>query len=89
MRKKPKTGMVVGAVFASDADSDTTFSQWLIESGGTGDGLFAIDATTGVITVADAAALKDVKKGTVLTLFVSVWDGYQRSESGQVSIEVI
>ena len=51
-------------------------------------GLFSIDAATGVITVADAAGLKHVKKRTVLTLFVSVWDGYQRSESGQVSIEV-
>lgn len=88
MRKKSDTGTTVGTVFASDSDSDTTFSEWLIESGGTGNGLFAIDATTGVITVADAAALKHVKKGTVLSLFVSVWDGYQRSESGEVSIEV-
>lgn len=83
-------GTVVGAANASDADSDadsdTTFSEWRSEySSG---GIFTIDAATGAITVANAAALSAVPKGTELKLFVSVWDGYQRSEPGSVSIVV-
>ena len=38
--------------------------------------------------MADAAALQAVPKGTVLKLFVSVWDGYQRSEPNKVFILV-
>jgi endo-1,4-beta-xylanase len=79
-------GTVVGTATASDADTDTPFSLWQTEySSG---GIFAIDPDTGVIAVADAAALSAVPKGTELKLFVSVWDGYQRSEPGSVSIEV-
>ena len=80
------TGTAVGSATASDADTGTTFSQWQTEySSG---GIFAIDANTGAITVADAAALSAVPKGTELKLFVSVWDGYQRSAPGSVSIVV-
>ncbi|MBM0104697.1 endo-1,4-beta-xylanase [Steroidobacter sp. S1-65] len=80
------TGTVVGTANARDADTDTTLSEWQTEySSG---GIFAIDADTGAITVADAAGLSAVPKGTELKLFVSVWDGYQRSEPGSVSIVV-
>lgn len=79
-------GTVVGTVVANDADSDTTFSQWQTEYS-TG-GVFAIDANTGVVTVADAAALQAVPKGTQLKVFVSVWDGYQRSQPNKVFIRV-
>jgi endo-1,4-beta-xylanase len=79
-------GTVVGSGDANDADTDTTFSQWQTEySSG---GIFAIDPNTGAITVADATALQAVAKGTWLKLFISVWDGYQRTEPGSVSIEV-
>lgn len=88
MGKKPDEGDVVGTVLALDGDGDTVFSDWRIEPGGTDEGRFAIDPEMGVISVADARGLKHVKKGTVLTLSVSVWDGYQRSEPGEVTIEV-
>jgi GH35 family endo-1,4-beta-xylanase len=79
-------GTVVGTVVANDADTGTTFSQWQTEYD-TG-GIFAIDANTGVITVADAAALQAVPKGTQLKVYVSVWDGYQRSKPNKVFILV-
>lgn len=89
VKKKASAGTIVGTVRAVDVDSDTTFSQWLIEPGCSGRDVFAIDATTGVITVADAAALRRVhKKDTVLKLIVSVWDGYQRSKPRDVHIRV-
>jgi endo-1,4-beta-xylanase len=79
-------GTVVGTAQANDADSGTTFSQWQTEySSG---GIFAVDANTGAITVADAAALQAVKKGAQLKLYLSVWDGYQRSKPNKVFIEV-
>jgi endo-1,4-beta-xylanase len=79
-------GTVVGTPIANDADSDTTFSQWQTEfSSG---GIFAIDADTGVITVADSAALQAIPAGTTLKLFVSVWDGYQRSKPHKLFIVV-
>jgi hypothetical protein len=77
---------VVGTVVANDADTDTTFSQWQTEYSSAG--IFAIDANTGVITVADAAGLQSVPKGTQLKLYVSVWDGYQRSKPNKVFILV-
>jgi endo-1,4-beta-xylanase len=88
VRKNAAAGTVVGTVHATDADSDTTFSQWRIEPGGTDRGVFAIDEATGVIAVADAAGLRAVQKGLVLRVPVSVWDGYQRSRQAIVSVRV-
>ncbi|HEY5757019.1 MAG TPA: endo-1,4-beta-xylanase [Steroidobacter sp.] len=79
-------GTVVGTAQANDADSGTTFSQWQTEySSG---GIFAVDAATGAITVADPVALQAVKKGTQLKVYLSVWDGYQRSKPNKVFIDV-
>lgn len=84
--KKAAVGTAVGTAIATDADPGTTFSQWQLEySSG---GVFAIDPNTGAITVADAAALRAVRKGTMLKLYVSVWDGYQRSKPNEVFIKV-
>lgn len=86
VRKNATTGTVLGTAQATDADSGTTFSQWRTEfSSG---GIFAVDANTGTITVADPVALKATPKGTILKLFLSVWDGYQRSKPNKVFIEV-
>jgi endo-1,4-beta-xylanase len=79
-------GAVVGTAVATDADSDTVFSQWQTEYS-TG-GVFAIDPATGVITVADPTALQATEKGTWLKVFVSVWDGYQRSQPSTMFIAV-
>lgn len=82
-------GTVVGTGIATDVDTGTTYSQWQKEyASESSGGIFAIDPDTGVITVADAAALQAVPKGTVLKLFMSVWDGYQRSEPRKVSVAV-
>ncbi|WP_129643040.1 endo-1,4-beta-xylanase [Peristeroidobacter agariperforans] len=85
--KKAAEGTVVGTAIATDADAGTTFSQWQTEHCSAA-GIFAIDPDTGAITVADAAAFRAVKKGTTLKLFLSVWDGYRRSETGVVFIVV-
>lgn len=87
VRKKSAEGTVVGTAIATDADPGTTFSQWQTEYSSAG-GMFAIDPDTGTITIADAAAFCAVKKGTILKLFVSVWDGYQRSKPAKVLIVV-
>jgi endo-1,4-beta-xylanase len=86
-------GTPVGTVLANDTDAGTVFSEWRIEASGpyassNGNGLFAIDAATGALTVADSATLANVPKGTVLKLFVSVFDGYTRSAIKSVEIRV-
>ena len=87
VRKKAAEGTIVGTAIARDADPGTTFSQWQTEHSSAA-GLFAIDPDTGTITVADEAAFRKLKKGTLLPLFVSVWDGYQRSKPNMVLILV-
>jgi endo-1,4-beta-xylanase len=84
--RKAAEGTVVGKGKAIDADTDTTFSQWQTEHS-SGE-IFAIDPDTGAITVADTQALRDVRRGSLLTFYSSVWDGYQRSEPGIIFIIV-
>jgi hypothetical protein len=77
-------GSTVGTVLATDADPDTTFSQWqLTDPSGT----FVIDATTGTISVAAGATL-DFEATTSYTVAVSVFDGYRRSAAANVAIAV-
>ena len=79
-------GTVVGTVSATDTDAGTTLSGWQID-GGSGAAAFAIDAASGAITVADGAAL-DFETVTSYTLNVSVYDGYRRSDSSTVTVDV-
>jgi GH35 family endo-1,4-beta-xylanase len=86
-------GTPIGTVSATDTDAGTVFSGWRVEASGpyassNGNGLFAIDAATGALTVADAATLANVPKGTVLKLFLSVFDGYTRSAVKSIEIRV-
>jgi endo-1,4-beta-xylanase len=86
-------GSPVGTVSATDTDAGTVFSDWRIESSGpyanvNGNGLFAIDAATGALSVADATALAALPKGSVLKLFLSVFDGYTRSGIKHIEIRV-
>jgi endo-1,4-beta-xylanase len=86
-------GSPVGTVLANDTDAGTVFSDWRIESSGpyanvNGNGLFAIDAASGALTVADGTALAALPKGTVLKLFLSVFDGYNRSQIKSIEIYV-
>jgi hypothetical protein len=75
----------VGVVSAIDYDlNPAVFQDWTIVSGNT-DGAFAIDANTGVITVANQAALdRELVDGFILKITVS--DGVNTSAEEGVSI---
>ena len=77
-------GTEVGTVTASDTDGDPL--SYTI-TGGNEDGVFAIDATTGTITVVDPAA-PDFETTTGFALTVEVADGNGGTDSAIVSIEV-
>ncbi|MEZ6061185.1 MAG: DUF4347 domain-containing protein [Planctomycetaceae bacterium] len=79
-------GTSLGTVTASDNDAGTTFSNWTITGGNT-DGIFAINSSTGELTVLDNANL-DFETTTSYTLSVSVSDGTHTSAAGTVSITV-
>ena len=78
---------ILGTVLASDADAGATLSQWQITSG-TGTPLFAIAGPTGSLSVVDAAAL-DFEAQTSYTLFTSVYDGYRRSATEKITVQVL
>ena len=77
----------LGSVQATDADvTSTTFSNWTIVSGNT-DGIFAIDAASGEITVADNSNL-DFESVSVYTLVVTVSDGSNTSAEENITINI-
>ena len=76
----------VGTVLASDADAGTTFSSWTITSGND-DAVFAIDASSGAITIADNTNL-DFETTTSYTLSVTVSDGTNTSLLETVSVTI-
>ncbi|MDA7635088.1 cadherin domain-containing protein, partial [Alphaproteobacteria bacterium] len=65
-------GVTIATVAATDADAGDTLSYSIVS--GDADSLFAIDATTGVITLATGKAL-DYETATSYTLTVEVDDG--------------
>jgi hypothetical protein len=77
-------GSTIGTVGATDADADTTFSQWQLTDPS---GHFAIDASTGTISLAAGATL-DFEAATSYTVAVSVYDGFRRSAPENVAINV-
>jgi endo-1,4-beta-xylanase len=79
-------GTAVGTVTATDSDAGQTLSAWQID-GGSGVPVFAIDAATGALSVVDGAAL-DFETTTSYTLDVSVYDGFRRSETQTVTVNV-
>ena len=79
-------GANVGTIAASDADGYGTLRDWQIV-GGTGAAVFAIDAVTGCLTVADATALNAATTPSY-TVNVSVGDGSERSAAQPVTIQV-
>ena len=76
----------VGTVDATDGDAGTTFSSWTIVSGN-GDGVFAINSTSGAITVTNNTNL-DYETTTSYTLTVTVGDGTNTSASVSVLVSV-
>jgi autotransporter-associated beta strand protein len=75
---------VVGTVVATDADANSTLSGWTIVSGNTGSA-FAIDPTTGQITLAGALNYEDTSS---YSLGVTVSDGTATSAVGTVVVTV-
>ena len=83
----------VGSVLAADGDvTSTTFQSWTITAGNTdkdGDSTlpFAINASTGAITVNDAGDL-DREQTASFTLSVTVSDGVNTSSAQMVTIDL-
>ncbi|MFB9862481.1 glucuronyl esterase domain-containing protein [Rufibacter immobilis] len=74
-------------VLATDPDTATVLQQWQI-TGGTGASIFAIDATTGQLTVADNSSLDFESSTRSYTLNVTVTDGYFTSAAETVTINL-
>ncbi len=80
-----ETGSVVGSVTASDSDGDTL--SYAIAAGND-DGVFAINAATGQITIANADAM-DFAVTQSYTLTVEVSDGENAPVSATVTVDVV
>ena len=82
-----ENGRAIGTVRATDGDAGTTFSGWTI-TGGSGASVFAINATTGQLTLSNAGALNATATPSY-TLNVRVSDGVHTSETGTVTVNVL
>ncbi len=78
------TGVSPGAVQATDANAGDELSSWTI-TGGTGANVFAINASTGIITVNSAL---DYETTTSYTLTLTVSDGTATSSPAEVIINI-
>lgn len=79
-------GRKIGIVRAADAQPSTRLRDWTV-TGGSGASVFAVNAATGRITLADAAAL-DAMATTSVTLTLTVSDGVRISEPETITINV-
>ncbi|MFA8300337.1 MAG: BspA family leucine-rich repeat surface protein, partial [Hyphomicrobiales bacterium] len=78
---------VVGIVAATDKDSNTTLSSYVIASGNE-DGVFGINADNGELFVADNTKL-NYDDANQYTLGITVSDGVDTSEEGTVIVNVV
>lgn len=78
-------GTVVGAVVAEDPDAGATLEYSII--GGNTDGAFAIDPSTGLLTVANKAAL-DYETNPVFDLTVQVEDDHGETDEATVTVNL-
>lgn len=76
----------LGTVVASDADTVGGLTNWAITSGND-DGVFAIDASTGELTVTDNTNLDFESTGSY-TLSIEVQDGTNTSSTQTVTVSV-
>ncbi len=77
----------LGLVFASDVDTVGSLQNWQI-TGGNADGIFAINAVTGEITIANTTSL-DYETTPTYTLTLTVFDGVNTSASETVVIDIL
>ncbi|MEQ9098000.1 MAG: cadherin domain-containing protein [Imperialibacter sp.] len=82
-----ENGAEVIAVAASDQDGDTLFENWTITSGNDSEA-FAIDAETGIITVADQAKLNFEEVSSFL-IGITVSDGTTVGFEGFLNITIV
>jgi hypothetical protein len=78
-------GTVVGAIAATDPDAGEVLTYSI--TGGTGATAFAVDASTGELTVADAAQL-DFETAPSLTLDVQVSDDDGNSDTAAITVDL-
>jgi hypothetical protein len=83
LEPSPVNGKVVGTLLAQDADGDELYYQM---SGGNSDGAFALDMTTGTLTIADASKIPDA--GVTRELTVTVTDRIALTEA-TVTIDIV
>ena len=76
----------VGTATATDADAGTTFQSWSITGGNTNTA-FAINPSSGVITVANAAEL-DYEGTNTYSLLVTVSDGDNTSAEQTITVTI-
>jgi len=79
-------GSSLGVVAATDADTVGVLQNWTITSGNT-DGIFAISAATGELTIADNTNL-DYETTPVYALSVTVSDGVNTSAPQTVTVDI-
>ena len=80
------TGTSVGNVVANDVDTGTVLQSWVILAGNA-DNIFAIDANSGEITIADPSNL-DFEATSTYSLTLAVGDGLQTSAPEVVVVNV-
>lgn len=80
-------GTAVGTVAATDVDTAGSLQNWTIASGN-GDGIFAIDAASGAITVADISNL-NFEAAPSYALTITVSDGTNTSNPRTVTISIV
>ncbi len=77
---------IVGTVLATDADAGTTFSNWTIIDGNA-DAVFAINSSSGVISISDNSNL-DFESTNSYVLSLSVSDGSNTSAIETITINI-
>ncbi|MGM0589960.1 MAG: cadherin domain-containing protein [Bacteroidota bacterium] len=79
-------GDAVGVVAGSDADATATLQSWAITAGND-DGLFAIDASSGQVSIADNSTL-DYETATSYSITLTVSDGTNTSAAETVTVNI-
>jgi len=80
-------GSVVGSLVVVDTDSTFVAQKWTIVQGND-DGIFAIDPTTGIVTIVDNKPF-DAELSQAHTLTITVSDGDFTSASAEMTITVV
>jgi gliding motility-associated-like protein len=83
--EKSATGTTVGQLIATDEDGNS-FNAWSI-TGGNDEGAFAINTTTGEISVANESAL-DFETRSIFSIMVTVSDGFDASDPAAITISL-